>query len=96
MLDYRAGKLPPNVETYEFYSKAGGYINDPQAQQNHIASNYTHIVRDALDFGVNVFANLISYQEIDGKTYYSMSCNTDIVIEGIKEIKNAGLKEASI
>ena len=92
MLDYRAGKLPPNVETYEFYSKAGGYINDPQAQQNHIASNYTHIVRDALDFGVNVFANLISYQEIDGKTYYSMSCNTDIVIEGIKEIKKRRAK----
>ena len=87
MLDYRAGQLPPNVETYEFFSKAGGYINDPPAQQNHIASNYTHIVRDALDFGVNVFANLVSVREIDGKTYYSMSCNTDIVVEGLKEIK---------
>lgn len=87
MLDYRAGKLPPNVESYEFFSKAGGYLNEPEAQQNHIASNYTHIVRDALDFGVNVFANLVSSQEINGKTYYSMSCNTDIVVQGIKEIK---------
>lgn len=87
MLDYRDGKLPKNVESYEFYSKAGGYLHDAEAQQNHIASNYTHIVRDALDFGVNVFANLISYREIDGKNYYSMSCNTDIVVEGIKQIK---------
>lgn len=87
MVDYRNGKLPKNVESYEFYSKAGAYLNDPEAQQNHIASNYTHIVRDALDFGVNVFANLISYKEIDGKMYYSMSCNTDIVVDGIKQIK---------
>lgn len=92
MLDYRAGKLPPNVEHYEFYSKAGGYLNDPQAQQNHIASNYTHIVRDALDFGVNVFGNLVSYKEINGKTCYSMSCNTDIVVEGLKEIKKRRAK----
>jgi len=87
MLDYRAGKLPKNVESYEFFSKAGAYLHDAEAQQNHIASNYTHIVRDALDFGVNVFANLASYKEIDGKMYYSMSCNTDIVVEGIKQIK---------
>ena len=87
MLDYRVGKLPKNVESYEFFSKAGAYLHDAEAQQNHIASNYTHIVRDALDFGVNVFANLASYKEIDGKMYYSMSCNTDIVVEGIKQIK---------
>mgnify|MGYP000857581670 FL=1 len=87
MLDYRSGKLPPNVECYEFYSKAGTYLNDPHAQQNHISSNYTHIVRDALDFGVNVFANMVSYKEIDGKMHYSMSCNTDIVLECIREIR---------
>lgn len=87
MLDYRAGKLPPNVESYEFYSKPGIYLNDPVAQGNHMASNYTHIVRDGFDFGFNCFANPVGYREIDGKTMYSMGCNTDIVVQGIKEIE---------
>ena len=86
MLDYRAGKLPKNVEHYEFYSKAGTYLDDNTAQQNHLASNYTHIVRDALDFGVNVFGSLVSSQEINGRTMYSLGCNSDIVIKGMSEI----------
>ena len=92
MLDYRQGKLPENVESYEFYSKAGTYLNDPIAQQNHLASHYTHIVRDALDFGVNVFANPLGVREIDGKIMYSMGCNTDIIVEGLKEIGRRRLK----
>ncbi|MGE5422532.1 MAG: acetyl-CoA hydrolase/transferase C-terminal domain-containing protein [Ignavibacteriales bacterium] len=85
MLDYREGTLPSNVENYEFFSKAGTYIGDPVAQQNHIASNYTHVVRDAFDFGVNVFGDLIGYRELNGKMMYSMGCNTDICVEGFKE-----------
>lgn len=85
MLDYREGKLPPNVESYEFFSKAGTYLDDPVAQQNHIASNYTHVVRDAFDFGINVFGDMLGYREMNGKTMYSMGCNTDIVVEGLKE-----------
>ncbi|MGE5396487.1 MAG: acetyl-CoA hydrolase/transferase C-terminal domain-containing protein [Chitinophagales bacterium] len=86
MLDFRACTMPKNVESYEFFSQAGTYLGNPTAQQNHIASNYTHIVRDALDLGVNVFGNLIGYLETDGKTLYSMGCNTDICIEGLKEV----------
>ncbi|HQO40919.1 MAG TPA: hypothetical protein PK986_10655, partial [Spirochaetota bacterium] len=37
MKDFRAGKLPKNVETYEFFNKAGGYMNSPEAQRNHLA-----------------------------------------------------------
>lgn len=84
MLDFRAGKLPKNVEVFEFFCKAGGYLNNPVAQQNHFATNYTHAIRDAIDFGANVFGQLIGYQEINGKTMYSMACNTDVGIEAIK------------
>lgn len=87
MLDVREGKLPPNVEVYEFFSKAGAYLHDCDAQQNHINSNYTHVVRDAIEFGVNVFGQLISYLDVDGETKYSMGCNTDIAIEAIRELK---------
>jgi len=87
MLDYRAGIIPANVEVFEFFSKAGTYLHDPVAQQNHMASNYTHVVRDAVDFGVNVFANLLGYREINGKIIYSMGSNTDTVVDGINDMQ---------
>jgi hypothetical protein len=86
MLDLRDKKLPDNVKVYEFFSKAGSYLHDIEAQQNHLNSNYTHVVRDAIDFGVNVFGQLVSNQEIDGKMMYSMGCNTDISIEALEEL----------
>ncbi|MHB8075327.1 acetyl-CoA hydrolase/transferase C-terminal domain-containing protein [Desulfosporosinus fructosivorans] len=87
MLDFRAGKLSKNVEVLEFFCKAGGYLNSPEAQQNHLATNYTHASRDAMALGANVFGQLVGYQEIDGKTMYSMSCNTDVSIEAVKVLK---------
>ncbi|MEQ8200741.1 MAG: acetyl-CoA hydrolase/transferase C-terminal domain-containing protein [Syntrophomonadaceae bacterium] len=99
MLDFRAGRLPPNVEFSENFSKAGGYLNDPVAQQNHVASNYTHCARDAISNGANVMGQLIGYQEEDGKTMYSMACNPDIVIEmiaGLKEQRALGRKVAIV
>ena len=99
MLDFRAGKLSKNVEVLEFFCKAGGYLNSPEAQQNHLATNYTHAARDAMALGANVFGQLVGYQEINGKTLYSMSCNTDVCIEAVKLLKEKrakGLKVAII
>lgn len=96
MLDYRAGKLPKNVEAFEFFSQAGTYLNDPVAQQNHIATNYTHIVRDAFDFGLNLFGDMIGYRDINGKTIYSFGCNTDICTEGLKIVNEYRAKGKKI
>lgn len=99
MRDFRSGNLPKNVEIYEFFNKAGGYMNTPEAQRNHLNSNYTHVIRDAMDFGCNVFGQLVTSLEIDGKTMYSMGCNTDICIEAITamhKIRNEGGKIAII
>ena len=86
MKDFRSGNLPKNVEIYEFFNKAGGYMNAPEAQRNHLHSNYAHVVRDAMDFGVNAFGQMLSCREIDGKMMYSMGCNTDIAIEALREL----------
>lgn len=86
MHDLRSGNLPKNVEIFEFFSKAGGYMKTPEAQRNHLSSNYTHVIRDAIDFGCNVFGQLISCREVNGEMLYSMGCNTDICIEAIKEL----------
>jgi hypothetical protein len=96
MHDFRAGKLPKNVEIYEFFNKAGGYMQTPAAQRNHLNSNYTHVVRDAMDFGCNVFGQLIGCREINGKTMYSMGCNTDICIEAIKEMHKVRAKGGKV
>ncbi|AET69966.1 hypothetical protein Desor_4561 [Desulfosporosinus orientis DSM 765] len=99
MYDFRAGTLPKNVELYEFYSKAGSMLNNPMAQQLHLSSHYTHVVRDAIALGTNVFGELIGYKEIKGKTLYSMACNTDISLEAVrkmKEMRASGRKIAII
>ncbi|OLN28699.1 acetyl-CoA hydrolase/transferase C-terminal domain-containing protein [Desulfosporosinus metallidurans] len=88
MLDFSAGKLARNVEIFEFFCKAGGNLNNPVAQQNHLSSHYTHVVRDAMDYGTNVFGQLIGVKEVNGKTMYSMGCNTDITIEAIQAVKD--------
>lgn len=87
VLDFRAGKLSKNVEVLEFFCKAGGYLKDPEAQQNHLATNYTHAARDAMALGTNVFGQLIGYHEIDGKMMYSMSCNPDVCLEAVKMLQ---------
>ncbi|HNX24663.1 MAG TPA: acetyl-CoA hydrolase/transferase C-terminal domain-containing protein [Spirochaetota bacterium] len=87
MLDFRAGTLPENVEIFEFFNKAGGYMNNPIAQQNHLNSNYTHIARDAFSQGANVFGQLIGCREINGKMMYSMGSNTDICIEAAEKVE---------
>ncbi len=88
MLDLRAGKLAKNVEIYEFFCKAGANLNQPEYHLHHFSSNYTHACRDAMDFGCNVFGQLISTKVIDGKVKFSMGCNTDICVEAVKILKD--------
>ena len=89
MLDFRAGRLPENVEIYEFFNKAGGYLDNKHAQQNHLNSNYTHVVQDAFNMGVNVFGQLVGCREINGQLMLSMGCNTDICIEANALVEKA-------
>lgn len=83
IIDYREGRLPPNVEIYEFFCKAGANLHSPELQQNHLASNYTHVARDAMDFGTNVLGVLLAHKEIDGKVMYSSACNPDVTLEAM-------------
>lgn len=86
IVDYREGRLPPNVEIYEFFCKAGANLHSPELQQNHLASNYTHVPRDAMDFGANVLGVLLAHREIDGKIMYSTACNPDVTLEAMELI----------
>lgn len=82
-LDYVAAlrnkTVPANIEIAEFYFQPGSFLNNHHAQQNYVSSNYTHVVRDSLDSGMNVFAQLISSpQQLENQIYHSLSCNPDL------------------
>ncbi|ETR69959.1 MAG: acetyl-CoA hydrolase (acetyl-CoA hydrolase/transferase family protein) [Candidatus Magnetoglobus multicellularis str. Araruama] len=81
ILDLRNKKLPPNITLCELFIKPGGYIGIPHAQQNYISSNYTHIARDVVDYGLNVTGQIIAKQEHAGESTYSLSCNPDTALD---------------
>jgi len=80
IVDYRNGTMPENVTFTEMYSKAGSILNDARAQMNHTASNYSHAVRDGVNNGANIFAQMLSKYN----SSYSMGCNTDLGVDALK------------
>ena len=95
----RSNSLPPNVEVSEFYLSPGKFLHNLVQQQNYISSNYTHAARDLAALGVNVLAQLVCEKELDGKTWYSLSCNPDLtldLIELLKEKAQQGHKSISV
>lgn len=90
-LDYigavRKNALPSNIMVSEFFYKAGGFLNNTHMQQNYTSTNYTHACRDLKAGGLNVVAQLLAKNEINGQTRYSASCNSDTSIDGFAEIR---------
>ena len=81
-LDRNNEELPSNVRVIEFYFPAGKFMHNNQAQQNYISTNYTHVVRDILDRGVNLVAQLIA-ESADGQRI-SLSSNADVTPDIIR------------
>jgi hypothetical protein len=74
--------LPPNVQVSEFFFKAGSYLNNRSQQRHYVSTNYTHAVRDLMDMGVNVVAQMVSPGELHGAPgMVSLSCNPDLSLD---------------
>lgn len=84
--DLRSNSLPDNVTVFEFFFKAGSFLNSKQ-QLNYTSTNYTHAVRDLLDKGVNVVAQLMAERVCDGVTTYSLSSNSDLALDMMAEVE---------
>ena len=80
-LDRGRNCVPDNIHIIDFYFPAGKFLNNAQAQQNYISSNYTHVARDMMDRGVNLLLQLIAPGEVDAKQMYSLSCNPDVTLD---------------
>jgi acyl-CoA hydrolase len=92
----KKGKLPQNIRVSEFYFQPGSFLNSPLAQQSYMSSNYTHVVRDVLDAGINVLVQLVSKMDADGVTRYSLSCNPDLTVDLVPRLRNAERQGAKI
>ncbi len=84
-LDYaiavKNGTLPANIEVYEFFFKTAELLNNPVAQQHYISSNYTHVARDMMHFGVNVLAQELGILQENNQTRYSLGSNPDVSLD---------------
>lgn len=76
----RRGRLPPNIEVREFYFRPGAYLANPLAQRNYTSVNYSQVVSELMELGVNVIAQLVSTQpEKPGR--YSLSSNPEVTLD---------------
>ena len=61
--------------------QAGKYLFQTDAQSHYLSSNYTHVVRDAIDRGVNAICQQVAPGEIEQEAVFSLSCNPDLTID---------------
>lgn len=85
--DRMSGTLPENIKVIEFYFPPGKYVGNDSAQQNYVSSNYTHVMRDMLDRKINVITQIVAKRNIDGESFFSLSCNPDVTIDLINQLK---------
>ncbi|MGH7448367.1 MAG: acetyl-CoA hydrolase, partial [Longimicrobiales bacterium] len=85
----RRGELPANIRVNEFYFQPGSFLDSPLAQQQYVSSNYTHVVRDLLDAGINVLAQLVGATQEEGATRFSLSCNPDLTLDLVPRLRAA-------
>ncbi len=79
--DSRAGRLPSNINVFEFFFKTGDYLGNSRAQQNFIYSNYSHAARDMILQGANVLMQAVAVDESGTSPRYSLSSNPDVSLD---------------
>ena len=92
----RDGTLPANITVSEFYVAAGQRLHSPSAQQSYVSANYTDVPRLLLDLGINVVAQLVARRDGDGSAEYSLSCNPDITLDLMPELRRQRLSGTPI
>lgn len=93
-LDRVSNSLPANIRVIEFYYPPGKFLHNDRAQQDYISSNYTHVVRDLMDRGANVTAQLISPHQDAQATKFSLSSNPDVALDLISMMQQRERQES--
>lgn len=82
--DRRRQAIPDNIQIIEFFLAPGQWLSNPQAQQHYLSSNYTHVVRDLLDRGVNCIVQMVSAKK---DSSVSLSCNPDLTLDVVPAMR---------
>lgn len=94
----RKNELPPNIQVREFYLRPGAYLDNDLVQQSYASINYSQVVTELLNLGVNVIAQLVATRpESAGR--YSLSSNPEITLDllpRLEEQRHAGRAVAMI
>ncbi|MEM7502270.1 MAG: acetyl-CoA hydrolase/transferase C-terminal domain-containing protein [Pseudomonadota bacterium] len=77
---HRSGTLPANIDVREFYLRPGAFLGSPSVQQSYTSLNYSHVVRELRELGVNVIAQLVARRGESPDTY-SLSSNPEITLD---------------
>jgi acyl-CoA hydrolase len=81
------GRLPQNIEVLEFYLEPGAWLRNEHLQQQYLASNYTHVARDALRRGLNVIAQQVAAPPPDeAPGLLSLGSNADLTADLLPQI----------
>ncbi|HWV10125.1 MAG TPA: acetyl-CoA hydrolase/transferase C-terminal domain-containing protein [Pseudomonas sp.] len=80
LTDLQRNQLPANVRVEQFFLQPGSLLDNDQAQQDYISSNYSHVARDLNDKGINLIAQLVA-QDPEQPEHFSLSCNPDISLD---------------
>ncbi len=77
----RAGTLPANIQVRHFYVQAGAWLGVESVQHEFTSVNYSHVVRDLVELGVNVLAQQVAARSSSGRNELSLSCNPDLTLD---------------
>jgi acyl-CoA hydrolase len=83
LIDRQKNRLPNNIVVHEFYFSSGSQLNNADAQRDYICQNYTHVARDLAAADVN----LLLQQVVRRDNNISLSCNPDVSLDLIDEMK---------
>ena len=78
--------VPSNIKIREFYLRPGAYIGNDFAQQNYASINYSQVVAELLELGVNTVVQLVASRAgSPGK--YSLSSNPEITLDLLPQLE---------
>jgi acyl-CoA hydrolase len=76
----RQGALPANIQVREFYLRPGAYLHNAIVQRSYTSINYSQVVAELLDLGVNVIGQLVATRP-ESPARYSLSSNPEITLD---------------
>lgn len=85
--DQRTRSVPSNFHIYEFYMQPGSQLSQEQSQQDYTSVNYTHVIPQLVDLGVECVFQAIARGQ-DGSL--SLGTNPDLTVDLRARYKESG------